>query len=119
MKPMTLSTIRRKLSSWKPDRSDTSLGSVLIKMGCIQQRDVDEATDAKLDNEQLGECMIRLGMISRPSLEAALTYQERMRNGDPVAVMVDLCAARTSQLAQRSITKPTAIAAGKPASSHG
>lgn len=78
------------------ERPSTSIGSVLIRMGCITPEQVEASTLAhsRQSERRLGEVMVWLGHITEEQLEAALAYQARMRSGDASGVMIELISKR-------------------------
>ena len=80
----------------------TTLGIVLLKMGCITQQQVTESVLLQRGRPgvQLGEIMVESGFITRRQLEVGLEFQERMRCGDKVNVMVDIITYKTRKAHQ-------------------
>ena len=81
-------------------KPSTSVGSILIRMGCMDAQQVDRAREAhsKQSAMRLGEVMVSMGLISAAQLDDALAYQERMRSGDAAGVMVELIEKRTTKM---------------------
>lgn len=66
-----------------PACDPTSLGSLLLNSGLVSSKQLDEALHFQQDNADLllGEALVRMGVLSREMLEAALMQQELARKG--------------------------------------
>lgn len=86
---------------WTPrSQPPTDLGNVMIRMGVITDVQLSQAV-AKHRAEpgtKLGEAALALGFICKEDLELALQYQERMRDGGAVTVMIDMVSRHTKRL---------------------
>lgn len=79
----------------------TDLGSVLLKMGKISDKDLMEAATRQVRGRALlGEILIDMGRITRADLDSALHAQLLMRQGKPGEAMLGIVEARTEAMHQ-------------------
>ena len=99
--------VRRK------DLKDSDIGSILIRMGVIDQETLTEAVDRQRSSRdlRLGAHLIEIGKLSQDDLSAALMLQKRLRSGEASDVMLEMCEERTERLRKRWLHDPLPAAA--------
>lgn len=67
--------------SKRPELDASSLGNILLKLPSVTSEDIAKALEFQRCNKDLllGETMVRLGIITRHQLDAAVIMQRRMR----------------------------------------
>jgi hypothetical protein len=61
------------------DNDPTSIGNVLVELGCCTQGDVDEALRLMQNTRTVGQTLVETGIVSGEQLEWAVTYQKVLR----------------------------------------
>ena len=75
---------------------ESVLGEVLIRMGAITRKDLEEAIRAQdRGDKMIGQYLIDAGRITEPQLSAALRYQKKLRNGKCVDALIDMAKGKT------------------------
>ena len=57
----------------------TSIGNILIELGCCTQKDIEQAVGIIDNPQRMGELLVKMRVISDPQLEWALIYQRLLR----------------------------------------
>jgi hypothetical protein len=63
--------------------TDVVLGELLCKIGFCTAERLADALDKAAGSERLGDCLVRLGHVSRDRIDQALDLQDKLKCGHP------------------------------------